>query len=81
MVDHVPILLEIPQKERVSEAVGFIKGKSEISITRSFENKSSIFRGGSFWACGYFVTMVGLDELVVRDCIRNQVKEAFVQIS
>ena len=30
---------------------------------------------GKFWARGYFVSTVGLDEVVVREYIRNQEKE------
>ena len=75
MVDHVHILIEIPPKERVSEVVGFLKGKSAIAIARNFGNKSRNFRGESFWARGYYVTTVGLDEEVVRNYIRNQEKE------
>ena len=33
------------------------------------------FTGESFWARGYFVSTVGLDEVVVREYIRNQEKE------
>ncbi len=33
------------------------------------------FTGESFWARGYFVSTVGLDEKVVRDYIRDQEKE------
>ena len=33
------------------------------------------FTGGSFWARGYFVSTVGLDEEVAREYIRDQEKE------
>ena len=33
------------------------------------------FTGESFWARGYFVSTVGLDEEVVREYIRDQEKE------
>ena len=75
MLDHVHILIEIPPKKRVSEVVGFIKGKSAIAIARNYGNKSRNFRGESFWARGYYVTTVGLDEEVVRNYIRNQEQE------
>ena len=75
MRDHVHIMIEIPPKERVSEVVGFIKGKSAIAIARNFGRRSRNFRGENFWARGYYVTTVGLDEEVVRAYIRNQEKE------
>ena len=61
-------------KERVSEVVGFIKGKSAIAIARNLGRNPRNFRGENFWARGYYVTTVGLDEEVVRAYIRNQEK-------
>ncbi|SFI79552.1 Transposase IS200 like [Nitrosomonas sp. Nm34] len=37
--------------------------------------KSRNFTGENFWARGYFVSMVGLDEEMVREYIRHQEKE------
>jgi putative transposase len=36
MADHVHMCLGIPPKYAISHAVGFIKGKSAISIARTF---------------------------------------------
>ena len=55
--------------------VGFMKGKSAISIARNFVGRKRNFTGESFWARGYFVSTVGLDEEVVREYIRDQEKE------
>jgi putative transposase len=49
-----------------------IKGKSAIGIARQFGKKVRNFRGESFWARGFFVSTVGLDEHMVLDYIRNQ---------
>jgi len=62
MGDHVHICISIPPKYAVSNVVGFIKGKSAISIARNFTGKRRNFTGESFWARGYFVSTVGLDE-------------------
>ena len=67
--------ISIPPKFSVSSVVGFIKGKSAISIARNFLGRRRNFTGESFWARGYFVSTVGLDEVVVREYIRNQEKE------
>ena len=72
MVDHVHICLSIPPKLSVSNAVGYIKGKSAISIARNFGGRQRNFTGEVFWARGYFVSTVGLDEEMVRAYIRNQ---------
>jgi putative transposase len=67
--------LSIPPKYAVSNVVGFIKGKSAISIAREFRGKTKNFTGENFWARGYFVSTVGLDEDMVRNYIREQERE------
>ncbi|HEY1589025.1 MAG TPA: transposase, partial [Rhodanobacter sp.] len=44
-------------------------------IARKFGGRSRNFTGESFWARGYFVSTVGLDEAMVRAYIRNQEQE------
>jgi putative transposase len=72
MTDHVHMCLSIPPKHSVSHVVGYIKGKSAISIARQFGGRQRNFTGEVFWARGYFVSTVGLDEEMVRAYIRNQ---------
>ena len=72
MPDHVHICLSIPPKYAVSNVVGYIKGKSAITIARQFGGRTRNFTGEVFWARGYFVSTVGLDEQMVRAYIRNQ---------
>ena len=72
MPDHVHMCISIPPKYSVSNVVGYIKGKSAIVIARKFKGKQKNFAGEHFWARGYFVSTVGLDEEMVREYIRNQ---------
>ena len=72
MKDHVHMCLSIPPKLAVSHVVGYMKGKSAISIARNFKGKQRNFTGESFWARGYFVFTVGLDEGMIRAYIQNQ---------
>ena len=72
MRDHVHICLSIPPKYAVSNVVGYLKGKSAISIARKFRGKQRNFTGENFWARGYFVSTVGLDEEIVRNYIKHQ---------
>ncbi|MES3016887.1 MAG: IS200/IS605 family transposase [Bacteroidota bacterium] len=72
MPDHVHMCLSIPPKYAVSNVVGYIKGKSAIQIARKWGGRQRNFTGESFWARGYFVSTVGLDEQKVRAYIRNQ---------
>ena len=55
--------------------VGYIKGKSAIHIARTYMGRQRNFTGEHFWARGYYVSTVGLDEDVVRQYIRNQEAE------
>ena len=74
MLDHIHMCISIPPKYSVSHVVGFIKGKSAIAIARQL-GRGRNFKGESFWARGYFVSTVGLDEEMVRAYIRDQEKE------
>jgi putative transposase len=73
--DHVHMLISIPPKLSVSSVIGFIKGKSAIHIARNFLGRRKNFTGESFWARGYYVSTVGLDEELVRAYIKHQEKE------
>ena len=75
MADHVHMCLSVPPKYSVSQVVGYIKGKSAITIARKFGGRARNFTGEVFWARGYFVTTVGLDEEMVRAYIRSQEQE------
>jgi len=75
MADHVHLCLSIPPKYSVANTVGFIKGKSAIRIHREYLGRARNFSGFHFWARGYYVSTVGLDEAVVRAYIRNQEEE------
>ena len=72
MPDHVHMLISIPPKHKVSEVVGFIKGKSAIWIARHCDGRVRNFTGQAFWARGYYVSTVGRDEKLIREYIRNQ---------
>ena len=73
--DHVHQCLSIPPKFSVANAIGFLKGKSAIRIHREYLGKKRNFTGFHFWARGYCVSTVGLDEEVIRAYIRNQEEE------
>lgn len=73
--DHVHILISIPPKLAVDSVLGYLKGKSAIYIARNFCGKPKNFIGENFWARGYYVSTVGLDEENVRKYIQNQEKE------
>ena len=73
--DHIHMCLSVPPKYSVSNVIGYIKGKSAISIARNFGGKRRNFTGQNFWARGYYVSTVGLDEEAVRQYIQHQEQE------
>jgi len=72
MPDHVHMLISIPPKYSVAQAIGYIKGKSAIHVARTFMGKKRNFVGQHLWARGYFVSTVGRDEAIIREYIRHQ---------
>ena len=75
LAGHVHLLVSIPPKYSVSQVIGYIKGKSAIQIAREFADRGRNFAGQHFWARGYFVSMVGRDEGVIRAYIQQQKRE------
>ena len=74
MPDHVHMCLSIPPKYSVAHTIGFLKGKSAVRIHRTLL-KEGRMSGLHFWATGYCVSTVGLDEEQVRRYIREQEKK------
>ena len=73
MPDHIHLCVSIPPKYSVSNTIGYIKGKSAIRIHRELMGAKRM-TGLSFWATGYCVSTVGLDEETIRKYIRDQNK-------
>ena len=71
MPDHIHMCLSIPPKYSVAFVLGFLKGKSAVRIHRELLHERRM-SGLSFWASGYCVSTVGLDETLVRQYIREQ---------
>ena len=72
MPDHIHMLIAIPPKYKVSEVIGFMKGKSAIAIARKYRGKERNYNGESFWARGYAVSTVGFEEEQIRKYIKEQ---------
>jgi putative transposase len=71
--DHVHMVVSIPPKYSVSQVVGYVKGKSPIWVERVM-GRNRNFVGQNFWARGYCVSTVGLDEEALREYVRSQEK-------
>ena len=75
-IDHVHLLAMVPPKLAISEYVGTIKGRTAIRVFSKFRHlKRKPYWGNHFWARGYCVDTVGLDEEKVRKYVKFQEKK------
>ena len=72
MPDHVHMLVSIPPKYSVSQFMGYLKGKSSLMIFDKHANLKYKFGNRHFWAEGYYVSTVGLNESTNAKYIREQ---------
>jgi putative transposase len=72
--DHVHMLLSVPPKYSIAMTIGYLKGKSSIRIHRELLRTQGTLFGRAFWARGYCVSTVGLDEAAIRKYIQDQEK-------
>ena len=75
MPDHIHLLLSIPPKYSVSGVMGYLKGKSAMMIFERHTNLKYKFGNRNFWATGYYVSTVGLNETTIAKYIREQEKQ------
>ena len=71
MPDHIHMLVAIPPKYSVSQFMGYLKGKSAMMIYERHANLKYKFGNRHFWAEGYYVSTVGLNEATIRKYIRE----------
>jgi len=66
MPDHVHMLVSIPSRLSVSSFMGYLKGKSALMMFDKHANLKYKFGNRHFWAEGYFVSPVGLNEATIK---------------
>ena len=71
MPEYIHMCLSIAPKYSVAHTIGFLKGKSAVRIHRDSLRERRM-TGLHFWASGYCVSTVGLDEQRIRRYIREQ---------
>lgn len=72
--DHVHMLVLIPPKLSISDFMGYLKSKSALMIFDKHANLKYKYGNRKFWARGYYVSTVGLNEKTVAKYIRDQEK-------
>ena len=72
MPDHIHLLVSIPPKMSVSQFMGYLKGKSAMMIFDRHAKLKYKFGNRNFWATGYYVSTVGLNQKTIEKYIREQ---------
>ena len=74
MPNHVHLLVSIPPKTSVSSFMGYLKGKSALMMFDKHANLKYKYGNRHFWAEGYYVSTVGLNESTIKKYIQDQEK-------
>ena len=69
--DHVHLCLSIPPSEKVSDVVGYIKGKSALMIHDKYPESVNGW-SKAFWARGYYVATVGN---ITEDAVKEYIQQ------
>ena len=71
--NHVHLLVMVPPKLSISDLMGILKGRTAIRVFKQFPYlKKKPYWGNHFWAPGYCVDTVGLDEEMIRKYVKHQ---------
>lgn len=75
-VDHIYLLLVIPQKMSVSQVVRILKSNTSRDLKKKFPFLKKVYWGtDGVWSDGYFVSTVGINKRIIENYIENQGKE------
>ena len=74
--DHIHLIVSVPPKVSISQLMGVLKGKTAIKIFKSYPQlKTKPYWGNHFWARGYCVDTIGLDEEKIKKYVKYQEKQ------
>lgn len=73
MSDHVHMFVLIPPKLAIFDFMGYLKSKNSLMIFDKYANLK--YGNRKFWARGYYVNIVELNEKTVLKYIRDQEKD------
>lgn len=79
MPDHIHMLVSIPPYLSIAQFMGFLKGKSTLMIFDRHANLKYKYGSRHFWCKGYFVDTVGRNEKAIREYIKHQMEEDYIE--
>lgn len=65
--EHIYLFVEIPAKISVSGFMGYLKGKSAAMMCEQFGELKYKYRSKEFWCKGYYVDIVGKNEVRIAE--------------
>ncbi len=71
------MLVSIQPKNRVSQIMGYLKGKSSLMIFEKYASLKYKYGNRHFWCRGYYVSTVGRNRRAIEQYIRNQLQEDY----
>ena len=72
------MLIHVPPKYSVSEIVGYLKGKSSLTIFDRHANRKYKYKNREFWCRGYYVDTVEKSTKKIGEYINHQLKEEWI---
>ncbi len=78
-VDHVHLCVSVPPKHSPAEVMKRIKGSTSEMLFREYPELRKRYWGQHFWARGYFVSTIGIDEATIRKYIKSQREDNSVE--
>ena len=71
--DHVHLIFMVPPKFSISEIIGMLKGKTAMDVFKNYPKlRTKTYWGNHFWAPGYCLDTVGIDEEMIRKYVKYQ---------
>jgi len=71
--DHLHMLMIIPPKYAIAEVVGKLKSQSASQLRETFPWLTKVYwKENLVWSPGYFVSSVGIDELIIKNYVEKQ---------
>jgi putative transposase len=72
-IDHIHVILAFAPKYSISQVMGILKGKTAIKLFKTYPGlKVKPYWGNHFWARGYCVSTIGIDEEKIRKYVKYQ---------
>ena len=75
---HIHMLVSIPPYLCIAQSMGFLKGKSLLTIFGRHANLKYKYGSRHFWCRGYYADTAGRNKKVIAEYIRNQLEKDYV---